>query len=124
MILEFIKFVLESRYNHENVEQYKYYIWANSVHKRTGLIEIIYVDHKNGNITYKILKRSGADNIFFPINRDFFTGVSKCSSSQEYEITISKWKRDMFTNLKYSTNDKKDAYDFFDIYENAKKYNL
>ena len=70
-----------------------------------------------GNIKYKLLKQTNG-------YRDFFTEKEISDWYDNYKISLSYWKRNMYDKLLFSTNDLSDAINFYDTYEDIIKYNL
>ena len=118
MILDYSSYLFESRYKAENIDK-KYYVWQITgkygIGKKKAIIEIVSVI--DGVIKYRIFKRSGG-------YRDFFTEEKHSDSWNLYKISLSYWKRNMISHLLYSTNDKDDALDFYETFEDIKKYNI
>jgi hypothetical protein len=134
--------LFESRYKADNIDK-KYYLWKlktigydNLSKNKFAVIEIVNID--NNIIKYKeILNSKPSRNINYNY-ADFFTGKQDLDELYGNDVSLSFWKRNMSEGLLYGTNDKQaafEAYDLylqypnltpeeFELYRDAKKYNL
>lgn len=108
----------ESRYNAENIDK-KYYVWQVPIPykggKKMGIIEIISI--KKNKIRYEIIRRTNG-------YLDFFHDKNSSDNYGAYDVNLSYWKRNMIGRLLFSTDDKQSAIDFYNMYEDSKKYNI
>lgn len=116
--------IFESRYKEENIDK-KYYIWQIQKpyvsDKKMAIIEIVSVI--KGNIKYRIIKRTDGYASGYGY-RDFFTNKKYSDHWDVYKISLDYWKRNMYGHLLFYTDDKDSAINFYDTYEDTKKYNL
>ena len=124
----------ETRYTKDSIDK-KYYVWKRSEYSgdRLGVLFIDSVDKEF--IYYKMI-----DSVRWRGNSDFFhqKNYDDFYARFYYKVSIRLWRREMSTGLLFSTNDKEDAKDFlnlrkddkavnaenFEMYRDAKKYNL
>lgn len=107
----------ESRYKPENIDK-KYYVWSKYSRYSTIISVIEIVSVIKGKITYKIIKRNDG------YSKDFFTNNEYSDWYNNYKISLSYWKSNMRGRLLFDTNDKEAALNFYETYEQSKKYNL
>lgn len=113
----------ESRYKAQNIDK-KYYVWKNQQYvfgERMAIIEIVSII--KGDIKYRIIKRTD-EYVSGYGYRDFFTNKKYSDNWDVYKISLDYWKRNMYGNLLFDTDDKQSAIDFYETYDVSKKYNL
>jgi len=113
--------IFETRFFIENIDK-KYYIWK--YQESIGVIEI--VKKEKNKIYYKHIKRKHGEEF------DIVTGKLIYQRSYKtywinYEsclmVTIGFWKTNK-TRIIFSSDDKNACLDFFDIYNDSKKFGL
>jgi hypothetical protein len=124
----------ESRYKETNIDK-KYYVWKAPARYGLGItLAIIKINSiLNGSIYYDAIRRT--DGNYY----DFFTNSVKTSYTYKgNKVSLSYWKRNMVTGLLFEADSLEDAEMFyelklsgenvtrdnFDLYKNAKKYNI